>query len=138
MTTSYDEIFECFLENCGIDTSMLPTTNEAIYRMIKNAVRHYNTYIPKSDKIGAVSCDDDEERINVKLDDARLLILAYCLKYVYLENQLVGFQELWSPFIKEIGFKDYKAQVEGRENTLKRTKNKIIELIGLIEDLSIM
>jgi hypothetical protein len=132
--TTYDEIFESFLNNCGVDTSRLPT-NESIYQMIENAINHYNVFLKDETPI---ICDDNTETINVKLDGARLLILAYCLKYVYLENELVGFQELWSPFQKEVGIKDYRGQVSGRENTLKRTTDKIIELVSSIEDKSIM
>jgi len=66
------------------------------------------------------------------------LILAYCIKYTYLENQLIEFEEIWSPFQKEVGLKNYKDQVNSRERTLERTKNKIIELISNIEDRNLM
>lgn len=133
--THYDDIIKCFINNCGVDTSRLPKTDEKIYDMIQNAIDHYNVYLKDE---SPVSGNNEVETLNVKLDSARLLILAYCLKYVYLENELVGFQELWSPFQQDIGVKDYRSQVSGRENTLKRTNDKIIELLTSIEDRSIM
>lgn len=136
--TSYDQIYQCFIDNCGVDTGKLPQTDEGKYNMIINAVKHYNSQISEYDAIGKLVCDNSTEIINVELDDTRLLILAYCLKYVYLENQLVGFEELWSPFQKEVGIKDYRSQIQGRENTLVRTEHKITELLTSIEDASIM
>lgn len=133
--TTYDEIFICFIQNCGIDTSRLPTENEKLYEMIRNAVSHYNVYLKDESPIFGI---DEEECLNTELDSTRLLILAYCLKYVYLENELVGFEELWSPFQQEVGIKDYRGQISARQDTLKRTDRKIIELISSIEDRSIM
>lgn len=134
MNTTYDDIFECFIENTGVDTTQLPTEQEKIYGMIHNGIIHYNTKLDDGD----INYDDISESIDTELDDKRILMLAYCIKYVYLENELVGFQELWTPFQKEIGIKNYKAQVTGREKTLERTDQKIIELITKIEDQSIM
>lgn len=133
--THYDDLFQAFIDNCGIDTSRLPTDSEKLYEMIKNSARHYNVYLKDE---GIVVCNDDEETINKELDDIRLLIFAYCMKYVYLENQLVGFQELWSPFQNDFGIRNYKSQVDGRENTLERTKQKIVELVTSIEDVDFM
>lgn len=133
--TTYDEIMESFIENCGVDTLRLPLEIEKIYSMIQNAINHYNVYLKDEYPI---SGSNEIEALNVSLDSTRLLILAYCFKYVYLENQLVGFQELWSPFQQEVGVKDYRGQVSGRENTLERTNAKIIELLTSIEDRSIM
>lgn len=133
--TTYDQIMKSFILNCGIDTSRLPTDTEKIYDMILNAISHYNMYLKDEQPIVG---NNETETLNVELDSTRLLILAYCLKYVYLENELVGFQELWSPFQLEVGIKDYNSQISGRENTLKRTKDKIIELLTSIEDNSIM
>lgn len=135
MGATYDQIFQCFIDNTGVDTSRLPNDQEKIYDMINNGARHYNTYFDEEEW---VVCDNDTETINKNLDGTQLLIYAYCLKYVYLENQLVGFEELWSPFQNEIGIKDYKSQVQGRESTLERTNKKIIELITSTEDPSIM
>jgi len=138
LNTTYDDIFTCFLENTGVDISRLPQTDVGKYEMIHNAIRHYNSKISDLDEVGKLTYDDDTEKINVKLDDTRLLILAYCMKYVYLENELVAFQALWSPFQREIGIKDYRSQVQGRENTLQRTEQKIYEFLSVIEDKSIM
>lgn len=137
--TSYDDIFECFINNCGVSTDNLPKSNEGKYSMINNAVDHYNSLISSEDSLGKIVCDNMTEFINLTLDGTRLLILVYCMKYVYLENDLVAFEELWSPFIKEGGgIQQYKSQTTSRENTLVRIEQKINQLLTSIEDASIM
>ena len=133
--TDYDKIFETFLGNCGVDTTRLPVEAEKLHELIQNGISHYNSYLKDENPIVG---DDLLETLNVHLDSTRLLILAFCMKYVYLENLLIGFQELWSPFQNEIGIKNYKSQVDGREKTLERTKYRIVELLTSIEDSLIM
>ncbi|MCD3217958.1 hypothetical protein G8S55_12120 [Clostridium botulinum C] len=130
--TSYDEIFTCFLDNCGIDTDNLPKSNEGKYKLIHNAIIHYNTVIDES--YTNLNYDDEKERVNILLDNNQLLLLAYCLRYSYLENELIEFEELWQPFQKEVGQKFYREQLQGRESTLARTQNKINELLNNMED----
>jgi hypothetical protein len=132
--TSYDDIWEAFVDNCQVDTSTLPQTDEGKYSLIHNGIRHYNVSTDISEI--KLKYDDALEQINVDLDDARILILAYCIRYTVLENELIAFEQVWQPFIKEIGQKFYREQIFGRENTLVRTKQKIIELLTGIEDMS--
>ena len=132
---SYDDIMKSFIKNCGVDTGKLPADNERLYDMITNGISHYNVYL--KDEAPLIG-DNQTETLNRSIDSTRLLILAFCLKYVYLENELVGFQELWSPFQNEIGIKNYRDQIKGRETTLDRTKQKINELLSSIEDPNIM
>lgn len=133
MNTSYDEIFTCYLENCKILNSSIPNDTEKKYVMIHNACRHYEN------KMGEpIEWDDISEMINVKLDNSRLLILAYCLKLIYHENTLTEFTDIFSTFQKELGISNYQAQVKARESNIIRTEQKINELITNIEDGSIM
>lgn len=136
MNTTYDDVFQCFILNTGIDTSRLPTEDYKIHHMITNGINHYNFRVDKID--GSISGNNATEKLNTQLDGVRLLLLAYCIKYVHLENQLVEFEELWTPFQRDLGFKNYRDQIVGRENTLKRTEQKIIEYLSELEDKSLM
>ncbi|MGJ0846630.1 hypothetical protein ACR77J_08070 [Tissierella praeacuta] len=138
MNTTYDEIFQCFLENCGVDPSRLPTDEEKIYDLIKNAIRYYNAEIDILDAVGKLSYNDTLEEINVTLDDTRMMLLVYCLKYIYLENQLIEFQEIWSPYQQELGFRNYKDQVGGRERSLERVRQDILKYLFRIENKDII
>jgi hypothetical protein len=132
--TSYDDIWEAFVTNCLVDSQTLPQTNEGKYILIHNGLRHYNVSTDESEI--KLKFDDTLEQINVDLDDNRLLLLAYCIRYTFLENELIGFEQVWQPFVKEIGQKFYREQIGGREDTLDRTKNKIDQLLLNIEPMS--
>lgn len=134
--TSYDNIYICFRRNTGVDASTLPTTDSGRYELINNGVLHYNTKIDDSEP--QLVCNDTLEEINRELDSKRLLLLAYCIKYSILENELEGFEQVWQPFTKEMGQKFYGEQIKGREATLDRVDKKITELLTDIEDGSIM
>ena len=132
--TSYDDIFTCFLENCKIQNKNLPSTDEGKYAMIHNACRHYTNKMEEE----ALKCDDILETIDKELDDSRLLILAYCIKLVYLENAVTEFTDVFSVFQKEIGIKDYQAQVKARQYNVSTTEHKIIELMTNMQGFSVM
>lgn len=131
--TSYDEIFTCFLENTKMVNNNIPTDIDRKHEMIHNACRFYEN------KMGEViAWDDILETINKELNNSEMLIMAYCLKRIYHENALTEFTSIWSGFTKEVGIKDYKSQVDAKQNDINRTEHKIDELITNIEDASIM
>lgn len=128
---SYDDIYESFLLNCGYDFDELPQTDIARYRVIKNAVMHYNQLAHKYEgRIqGNIKCDDSSESINVALTDTELLILAYIIAENIARTKLVEFNSIYGTYSAELGFKDYKAQCEIRQYTIDTFKNKYMDLI---------
>lgn len=134
--TTYDTIWEVFIDNCMVDPSTLPTSNEGKYSLIHNGIRKYNVSTDISEV--KLTYDDTLEQINIELDDNRLLLLAYCMRYNFLENDLIAFEQVWQPFIKEIGQKFYREQISGRESTLARTKFEINQLLLNIDDMSFL
>lgn len=134
MNTTYDMIWQCFYDNCGVDHETLPQTDEGKYILIKSGTRHYNTVVdPSEDKI---VCDDMLEEINIELDETRLTILAFCMRYRFLENELIQYEQTWQPFSNEVGQKFYNYQIQGRETTLEKTKQEIIRLLTSIDKMS--
>lgn len=131
MNTSYDEIWECFLENCGYDYSEIPQTDERRYSMIKNAINYYNQKAKKYEGriVGGLVPDDMMEQLNKKINSTELLIIANILGYIICKNKLVEFTSVYGTFAKEMGFKDYKAQVEGRQVEVARFESEISRLI---------
>ena len=134
MNTTYDSIWACFYDNCGVDKSTLPQTDEGKYILINSGCMYYNTLIDKSET--KIQCDDLTETINMLLDDNRLLILTYCMRYRFLENELIRYEQVWQPLSNDIGQKFYKDQLSGREKTLSNTKTEIIRLLNNIDNMS--
>jgi hypothetical protein len=128
--TTYDDIWQTFRDNCGVDKDTLPQDDEGKYILIRNGIRKYNTWIDFEDKLIG---DDALEIINKDIDDNRILILAYCIKHTVLENALTEYEQVWQPFTKEIGQKFYKDQINGRETRIQATKQEILQHISNIE-----
>jgi hypothetical protein len=122
--TSYDIIWTTFLENCKVDDIDLPQTDDKMYEAIKNAVLHFNNRLRDT-----LQCDDTNEQVSRDLTDDDLLILAHYIRYIFLKNQHTYFINLWQPFQKEIGLKNYKTQVDSLEMSMKMEKGEIEELI---------
>lgn len=134
MNTTYDNIWECFYDNCGVDKSTLPQTDEGKYILINSGSIYYNTLIDKSET--KMICNDLTETINIVLDDNRLMILAYCMRYRFLENELIRYEQVWQPLSNDIGQKFYREQLSGRKDTLVNTKSEIVRLLTNIDNMS--
>lgn len=130
-TTTYNELYETFLLNCGYDFDELPQTDEMRYMMIKNACRRYNQQAKKySNRMTSnVVCDDITESLNVVLTSNEVLIFAYMMAEILASTKLVEFTSLWSTFSKETGIKDHKSQVDARKHTVEMFKQKYTTII---------
>lgn len=128
---SYDDIYETFLLNCGYDFDELPQTDTARYKVIKNAVMHYNQLAKKYEGRlqGGVICDDGSESINVELTDTELLILAYIIAENIARTKLVEFNSIYGTYSAELGFQNYKAQCEVRQYTIQQFRDRYMTLI---------
>lgn len=121
---TYDDMYKCFMVNCKVDGSTLPTEQEKIYDMIENAVMYYNN--KRKTEIG---WSRDTETIDTFLDNNELLIMAHCIKLIYLENELNYFVSVWDTFQVEVGRKGYNYQVKAKERLIEKQEEKIDELI---------
>lgn len=130
-TTTYNELYETFLLNCGYDFDELPQTDEMRYMMIKNACRRYNQQAKKySNRMTSnVVCDDVAESLNVVLTSNEILVFAYMMAEILASTKLVEFTSLWSTFSKETGIKDHKSQVDARKHTVEMFKQKYTAII---------
>lgn len=129
--TSYDELWESFLQVCGYDYSELPQTDERRYILIKNTVRLYNQKAKKYEgRIkGNIKGDDDMEELNVALNDTEILIFSYLMSHLFATNKYTEFTSVWGVFAKETGLKDYKAQCSAREYTIEKFEKEANRLI---------
>lgn len=129
--TTYNELYETFLLNCGYDFDELPKTDEMRYMMIRNAARKYNQQAKKySNRMTHdIVCDDVTESLNVKLTSNELLVFAYMMAEILASTKLVEFTSIYGVYSKEMGFKDYNAQVQARQYTIDMFKNKYTSII---------
>ena len=124
MNSTYDDIFAMFLENCQVDDIDLPNTDEGKYNMIKNAVLHFNNRL--SDNLQA---NNELEEVDRVLTDSHLLILAHYLRLSFLKNKLALFSQLWQPFQKDIGLKNFSYQLSALKTIVEDEENTIDAII---------
>ena len=129
--TTYDELYETFLLNCGYDFDELPKTDGMRYMMIRNAARIYNQQAKKySNRMtNNIVCDDITESLNVTLTSNEMLVFAYMMAETLASTKLVEFTSIYGTFAKEMGFKDYKAQLDGRQYTIDMFRKKYTSII---------
>ena len=130
--TTYDEIFQCFMDNCEVSAEDIPSTNDGKYAMIKNAVKFYNSDLEKYKEYfqANIKADNTTEKLDYKLNDNELLILAYEIKVVHLKNKLMYFTQLYTPFTKELGQRNHATQLKGREAIVKQAQEDVVKLIN--------
>lgn len=134
--TTYDDIWISFVDVCQVHPTTLPQTDEGKYILINNGVRYYNSLIDRNKK--QIVCNDMLERINTDLNNDELLLIGYCIKYRFLENELVRYEQVWQPFSSDIGIKFYKDQINARRETLKLTHVEIIRLLNNLDEMTFL
>lgn len=122
--TSYDDIYQTFLNNCKVDDIDLPSTDEGRYEIIKNAVMHFNNRMRTK-----IVCDNTTETVSEDLNDDYLLIIAHYIRYLFLVNERTYFESLWQPFQQDVGLKNFSTQLNSLKDSVTEEKNVIDRLI---------
>lgn len=127
--TSYDQIWVTFLNNCKVSDLELPQDDEGKYEMIKNAVMLFNNRMRTK-----ITCDDVLEQVNEEFDEDYLLIVANYIRYVFLINQQTYFQNLWQPFSKDVGLKNFSTQLNSLKSSVEYQEKTIDRLFINMKD----
>lgn len=128
--TTYDEIWETFISECGYIFNEIPKNEKIIKNMIRNSIAKYNQLAIKYETFnGNIVSNDETEKLNTKLTDIELLILANIIAYNFAKFKYTEFTSLYNVVAKDLGIKDYKAQCVARERTIKEFKKTYLSLI---------
>lgn len=127
--TTYDTVWETFLNKCKIDDLDLPTSDEAIYRTIQNAILTFNMKLEDN-----LSGDNENEVLSRELNNNELLLLAHCIRLIILENQLIYFSGTFNPFTKEIGTRNFGNQLNRLEGLVQREDDIIDSIVIKMTD----
>lgn len=127
--TSYDTVWQTFLNNCKVSDIDLPQTPDKVYETIKNAVMHFNNRFRTS-----ITCDDVLEQLSEELTEDYLLILAHYIRFIFLKNQKTYFESLWQPFKKDVGLNNFSTQIKSLEISVSEQERTIDRLIMNMED----
>lgn len=122
--TSYDDIYTTFININKTDSSNLPTNDTDRYDIIHTGIKYYNSTMNNN-----IICNDSTEEISVDLTDNEILILAHCIKHMFLDNQLTYYITMFKPFTKEIGYSNYQTDVKALEALIDKEDKVIDQLI---------
>lgn len=134
--TTYQEVWDTFVDFTGVDIDDLPQTDEGMYALIKSGIIKYNSITESSET--KLKGDEIMERLNVELDYDRLLLLAYCLKYVYLDNEKTAYENIWEVFSNDVGRKFYGNTVKAKADTIASVNKEIQRILDKIDPMSFL
>lgn len=134
VNTTYQEIWNTFVNIVGVVGEDLPQDDEGKYILINSGILRYNSLTEDSEK--KIISNDFSEEINVSLDYNRLLLLCNCIKFIYLENEKNEYEAVWGVFSDDIGLKFYGDTVKAKRNTLVDTEKEIYRLLDKIDPMS--
>lgn len=127
--TSYDEVWETFLNNYKVPKEDMPQSDEEIYRHIRNAVMRFNNRMYTN-----ITCNDETETLSEELDDNQLLVLAHFIRLIFLINQRTFYEALWQPFSADVGLRNFKDQLNSLKDSIKEQESLIDRLIANMEE----
>ena len=132
--TTFQEVWNTFVDFTGVVGEDLPQTEDGMYVLIKSGILKYNS-VTEASEIKLIGNEMTEE-LNVELDYDRLLLLSYCLKYIFLENEKNEYESVWGVFSNDIGLKFYGDTVKAKRNTLEDVNKEIMRLLDKIDPMS--
>ena len=124
MPTSYDTIYNKFLDISKTDNKNLPTTDDGKYGMITTAIDAVNNRI-RTD----YTYDNELEQVNENLNNDIILLIANYMRLYFLENQKTYYVTMFKPFRKEIGLLHYNTDIKAYETDISLQNGKIDEII---------
>lgn len=134
VNTTYQEVWNTFVNIVGVVGEDLPQDDEGKYILINSGILRYNSLTEDSEK--KIIGNDFTEEINISLDYNRLLLLCNCIKFIYLENEKNEYEAVWGVFSNDVGLKFYGDTVKAKRNTLEDTEKEINRLLDKIDPMS--
>lgn len=127
--TTYDDVYTYFISITKVDEYDVPSTEEGMYHLIDNGRLEFN--LRREDDL---EVNDEDQELSRKLTGQELMLLGNCMRLVTFRNMLTDFTSNYSMFQKEVGYKDYKAQLEGRTWAIDRQERIISDILFAIQE----
>jgi len=133
MNTTYDEIYQFFINNISVDQLSLPNTVESQYELIRNGIAHFNNRMQD-----VLSGDDQLESVSRLLTSNEMLVLVHIIKLILTNNILMYKSSVLIGFTKEIGAKNVGDQLSALRILVANEENEIEMIIFRADNSSIM
>lgn len=114
MNTTYDNIYEYFSRNIRADALDLPSTVDEQVLLIKDGIDEFNIRLERE-----LTCDDITETVNEELTNSEIRYVSECMKLRIYKGMLDDYISVWEVFQNDVGRKNYKDQLNGRETRIQ-------------------
>lgn len=120
---SYDEIYQYFMRHTRVDSLDLPTDIQSQINLIHDGVMEFNILL----RIGndKLYCDDIKEELSEDLQDEFFVFLSECMTLSIYKNMLSEFVSTWEMFQNDVGRKNYKDQLNGRQELVNKQEYRL-------------
>lgn len=130
MATSYDIIYQKFINITKTDNINLPSDDAGKYILIKDSIDTINNRLRTN-----YTYDDTLEQVNEDLNNDVILLSARFIRLNFLINQKTYYVSMLKPFTKDMGLLHYNVDIKGLETDIELESNKIEEIIkNMTED----
>lgn len=129
MNTTYDNIYEYFSRNIRADALDLPSTVEEQVLLIKDGIDEFNIRLER-----ALTCDDITETVSEELTNSEIRYVSECMKLRIYKGMLDDYISVWEVFQNDIGRKNYKDQLNGRETRIQTQESLLNRMADRIYD----
>lgn len=130
MNTTYEEIWNKFESISKFDQYDLPFTVDGRRKLIVSGVDIFNQRL-----FDELQCDNKLDEVGRQLTQQEIYLVANCIKLQVCNNLYTDFATTYSMYQKEVGFKDYKAQINARETMVKMQEKTIDSIVfSMLED----
>jgi hypothetical protein len=133
MNTTYDQIYQFFINNISVESLSLPNTEARQYELIRNGISHFNNMVRDN-----LVADDTLETVDRELNNDEMLAIAHILKLKLLQNLLMYRSSIMIPFTKEIGLKNVGDQLKAIRELIASEQNEIEMILFHADDTTIM
>lgn len=129
---SYDEIYQYFIRHTKVDSLDLPSDELSQIHLIHDGVMEFNIWL----RIGLykLEYDDQTEEVSEDLADELFVFLSECITLSIYKNMLSEFVSTWEVFQNDVGRKNYKDQLNGRQDLVSKQEYRLRTLRLAISD----
>ena len=129
MNTTYEQIWVEFEPIAKFDEYDLPITVDGRRSLIKSGVKTFNKKM--FDKLQG---DDTIDTVNRMLSDSEMNLLIHCMRLQVCVNIYSEFTTTYDMYKNDIGFKNYKSQLDARQNLIDMEEQEINEIVFSMQE----
>lgn len=129
MNTTYEEIWDEFEPIAKFDEYDLPVTVDGKRSLIKSGIKIFNKKM-----FDSLKADDRLDSIDRILKDDEINLLTHCMRLQVCRNIYSEFTTTYDMYKSDVGFKNYKAQLDGRQKLIDMEEKEVDSIVFSMQE----